>query len=229
MILVNTASDGAPAPLPAWFHDASVVDRHVRRAEQAAALAESTLAEPLDDIAFDDVTALVRELLAVPASFVVLLGGDEDAVKSQCDARGVNQGERVLRGRSFCHYVAVAGQALVIDDTLAHAPWRDVPIVAGLNVRAYIGMPLWQGDVVLGTLCAIDHVPRRWTPRDRRCMTQLATSLQREMDLRRDRRQARLLARARELQLMAARAAMRDPLAALSLCALQLQDRKSTR
>lgn len=68
---------------------------------------------------------------------------------------------------SFCQYVVVDGQPLVIEDAHADHRVRDNPAIEALGVVAYLGVPLRDPDgVTSGSLCAIDHQPRQWSDRD---------------------------------------------------------------
>ncbi|AUX24532.1 diguanylate cyclase [Sorangium cellulosum] len=67
------------------------------------------------------------------------------------------------RSNSFCQLVVRDEAPLVIEDAL-----RDtrVPreLVEHYGIRAYAGVPIRVGGHVIGSLCVIDHAPRRFEP-----------------------------------------------------------------
>lgn len=66
------------------------------------------------------------------------------------------------QGTTLCHHVVDQGLPLVIDDTHASAPWRDISSVRHGGVHAYLGVPVkFQGEVV-GSLCVVAEQARHW-------------------------------------------------------------------
>jgi PAS domain S-box-containing protein len=94
---------------------------------------------------------------------------------------------RELAGRTFCHYTvagATPDHPLVISDTRADPVYRRVPTVESLSVAAYLGVPIVVEGEAVGSMCAIDTVPRSWTADEVEILTELAASAQREITLR---------------------------------------------
>lgn len=146
---------------------------------------------------FDRLTRLASTLLGAPATFFSLVDEDRDYYKSCFGFAEPLATEREITGTTFCHFSLVAEGALVIPDTRADPAYRNVPTVESLGVSAYIGVPVHapNGDV-LGSFCAIDFVPRDWTPLDIATMKELATSAEREVAIRHwMRRQTQLMER----------------------------------
>ncbi len=67
---------------------------------------------------------------------------------------------------SFCQEVVKRNEPLVINDARNHDLVCDNMAVEDLNVVAYLGVPLIHEDVPLGSFCAIDTEPRKWTKKD---------------------------------------------------------------
>jgi diguanylate cyclase (GGDEF)-like protein/PAS domain S-box-containing protein len=128
------------------------------------ALDETGLLDSAPDAAFDDITALVAARLGVPICLVSLVDRDRQWFKSR---HGLDA-TQTPRDVSFCGHVVFDGAALVVEDATADARFADNPLVAGPpHVRAYAGVPLTaEAGLTLGTLCAIDHASRRFTPED---------------------------------------------------------------
>ena len=92
---------------------------------------------------------------------------------------------REMEGRTFCHYALLSDGPLILEDVTAQEVFREVPSVQTLGVRAYIGVPLvLENGSVVGSFCAIDFVPRRWTDDDVLMLSELANSAIREFKLR---------------------------------------------
>lgn len=89
-------------------------------------------------------------------------------------------GERVVEvGRSYCQHVVGTGAAVVVYESLASALVRDSPTAQRL--RCYLGIPLVQGDQVLGALCVAGTDPREWTELEVALLTELTQTLQRDV------------------------------------------------
>jgi GAF domain-containing protein len=74
---------------------------------------------------------------------------------------------------------------LIVEDAREHPLVRANLAVTDLNVLAYAGMPLTDGEGrVLGSLCAIDTRPRAWTPIEIEVLRDLAQACSTELQLR---------------------------------------------
>ena len=150
----------------------------------AAVQATHLLDTPAEE-AFDRLTQLAAKLTGAPVTFLSLVDDDRDFYKSCFGFPEPLASERQMFGTTFCHYAIVSAGPLVIEDTLAHPIFRKVPTVESLGVRAYLGVPLVGSDgYALGSFCAIDFAPRKWSELDIEVMTELAASTLREIELR---------------------------------------------
>jgi GAF domain len=235
MIKVTADHNWTPAVTPAWLGQSNVLDQLLSDRHRLAAVAASGWAGSTPESAFDAMTRLATRLLRVPACFIALNDGEKDQYKSHHGFAEPLASERVLHGRTFCHYTLAAGETLVIDDTRAHSPWRDVPTVRSMQVNAYIGVPIRLDGQPIASFCAIDVQPHAWSPLEIEVMQELARSAERELGLRvmlararADIAPSRQRAEAREALLLQTGRAMREPLQALKLCSLQLQRNLAT-
>lgn len=110
----------------------------------------------------DSITALASELFEVPTAFVSLVGGTRQWFKSRV---GFDLTE-IPRSIAICSHIIGTGRALVIEDAADDPRFRDNPlVVGGPKIRFYAGVPLRsKSGFDLGTVVAIDHVPRRFAP-----------------------------------------------------------------
>jgi PAS domain S-box-containing protein len=154
--------------------------------ERLLALREYEVVDTPAEAGFDGLTALAAELLGVPIALVSIVDSDRQWFKSRY---GLSAPE-TPRDVSFCGHVVAGEAALVVADALADPRFSDNPLVTGEpRVRFYAGMPLRTRDgFVLGTLCAIDHVPREITARQRNALALLASQVVALLELRRSER-----------------------------------------
>ncbi|WEH38515.1 GAF domain-containing protein [Streptomyces sp. AM 2-1-1] len=69
----------------------------------------------------------------------------------------------MARDHGYCPHVLVRRKALVLDDVCDYPRFAGNPVVDGIGIRSYLGAPLIDGTgVALGTVCAVDTVPRPW-------------------------------------------------------------------
>ncbi|MDQ3626439.1 MAG: PAS domain S-box protein, partial [Verrucomicrobiota bacterium] len=77
-----------------------------------------------------------------------------------------------------------------MEDTRAHPVYRRVPVVESLGVAAYMGVAIRLDGHAIGSFCVVDTKPRRWSELDVEILSELALSAQREIQLRRQAREA---------------------------------------
>lgn len=128
-------------------------------------LAEAGLsAEPDPDM--DLFAGRVRRWLRVPVALVSLVHPEEQIFPG---ASGLPEPaaweRRTPLTHSFCQHVVLSAKPLIVEDAREHELVADNAAIRDLGVIAYAGFPLTDGaGNVLGSLCAIDTVPRRWDP-----------------------------------------------------------------
>lgn len=130
---------------------------------------------------FDRLTRLASHALGVPVALVSLVDTDRQWFKSRVGLSASETGRDV----SFCGHAILQREPLIIEDTLADPRFADNPLVVGSPfIRAYAGMPVCdrQGHC-LGTLCVIDDQPRSFSERDKETLADLASCVEREINL----------------------------------------------
>jgi signal transduction histidine kinase len=158
----------------------------LRDEARLAALWRVGLLDTPPEEVFDRLTRLARRLLGAPVVLVSLVDADRQFFKS---AVGLPEPWATRRetplSHSFCQHVVATGAPLRVENARQHPLVCDNLAVPEIGVVAYLGMPLATADGhVLGTLCAIDTVPRNWTAEDAAALRDLAALAMSEMSLR---------------------------------------------
>lgn len=178
--LIGRARWGARAPVPAervsTDADPEEASSGVLDPDRLAALRQTGLLDTAPTEAFDILTRLVSQALGVPISLVSLVDEDRQYFKSAVGLPGAVAASRETPlSHSFCQYVASERRPLVVDDALEAPLVRENRAVRDLSVRAYLGVPVAAPDGhVVGSLCAIDTIPRAWTEEELRLLSSLA-------------------------------------------------------
>ncbi|MFJ5810483.1 GAF domain-containing protein [Streptomyces sp. NPDC093093] len=95
------------------------------------------------------------------------------------------------RDHGYCPHVVVRRRALALEDVRDYARFAGNAVVDGSGVRSYLGAPLTdRRGFVLGTVCAVDLVPRRWGLDGLASLKSLAAELIELVHTREDRRGA---------------------------------------
>ena len=157
----------------------------VRAPERLRELTRTGLLDTPPEERFDRLTRLAATVLNVPVALISLVDSDRQFFKS---CHGLAQPWAAERGtplsHSFCQHVVAARRPLIVTDAREHPVLRDNPAIRDLGVVAYAGAPLMtRSGQVLGTLCAIDHQPRHWTPEQVEILGTLAGSVLTEIEL----------------------------------------------
>jgi GAF domain-containing protein len=143
----------------------AVVPEAVRDPQRVAALHGLGLLDTPPEPAYDRLTRLAQKLLQVPIVILSLVAEDRQFFKSAIGLPEPFASRReVPLTHSICQYTVAAEEPLLVTDARRDARHRDSPAIPDLDLVAYAGVPLIDaGGHALGTLCVIDHAPRRWT------------------------------------------------------------------
>lgn len=164
--------------------DAAVCDAVCDR-ERLEALARTGLSD-VSDPEMEFFACWVREALEVPTAMVSLVQADRQVFPGAAGLEPSLQRSRStpLSG-SLCKFVVATAQPLTIPDVREDPRSRENPVFPQLGIIAYAGTPLTdRNGTVLGSLCAIDQVPRQWSPEDVAALGRIARACTTELRLR---------------------------------------------
>ena len=157
------------------------------------ALRSYDLLDQPGDHVLDGVVRVVARVLEVP---IVLISLVDDERVWMAASVGVDVAELPREG-SFCEQVVTQGTPLCIRHAGEDPRFHENPLVVGPpGVQGYLGVPLLTpGGHAIGTLCAVDTVPRVHRDHDVALVEALAQQVMDHFEVRRQRRE---LVRARE-------------------------------
>ncbi len=147
--------------------------------ERLAALKQLNILDtPLED-RFERITRIVSRSLNVPIAAVSLIDESRQWFKS---IQGLNASE-TPRDIAFCAHTILSDELLLIPDATQDERFADNPLVTHEPfIRFYAGYPLsLSKDVRIGTLCAIDHIPRNLSSEDLEILHDLAKMVESEL------------------------------------------------
>ena len=141
------------------------VSSAVRDPARLDALRATGLLDTPTEDRFDALTQLASRILRAPVALVSLVDRDRQFFKSCLGLPEPWASERETPlSHSFCQHAIAARKPLIVEDARKHPVLHDNSAIRDLGVIAYAGIPLRGPDgQALGTLCVIDHEPRRWT------------------------------------------------------------------
>jgi diguanylate cyclase (GGDEF)-like protein len=145
------------------------------------ALRATQLLDSEPDELFDRIVRIVCATLNVPVSLVSLVDSDRQWFKARCGIEGSGTPREV----AFCAWTVLDDEPFVVEDATRDPRFADNPHVAGAPfVRFYAGVPLRSGGRRIGSLCAVDYVPRTLAPQDLLVLKQLARMAEDLIELR---------------------------------------------
>ena len=163
-----------------------IISPVITDAARLAALREAVRPRAYPATAYDHLCRVAAVALDVP---VVLVSLVDDAGQFFHGMSGLLGEIATCRStplsQSFCRHVVERGAALRIVDSRVHPLVQDNPIIGRLGVIGYLGVPLTtSAGHCLGSLCAITHVPREWTPADESVLSDLSHIVISDLELR---------------------------------------------
>ena len=134
--------------------------------------------DTLPEEAYDDIVRLAAHICGTPIALISLVDHDRQWFKAKVGL----DAEQTGRDVSFCGHVVESGKPLYVYDAHQDERFADNPLVTGdPKVCFYAGAPLsTEDDLVLGTLCVIDHKPREITTKQKELLRSLANTVMRQ-------------------------------------------------
>lgn len=137
---------------------------------------------------YDNLTAIAASICDTPVSLISLIDENRQWFKS---SHGLETAE-TLREFAFCaHAINEPGNVFAVGDARTDERFRNNPFVTGEpHVIFYTGVPLVSFEgFALGTLCVIDHKPRKLTEEQISGLTALSKQVINLLEMRKIRRE----------------------------------------
>ncbi len=114
-----------------------------------------------EDADFNDIVNLASQICETPISLITLVDSQRQWFKAK---KGIDILE-TSRDHAFCAHTLDDHQLMIVTDATKDERFENNPLVTGdPNIGFYAGMPLiTENGFALGTLCVIDHHPRKLT------------------------------------------------------------------
>jgi PAS domain S-box-containing protein len=145
--------------------------------DRVAALLRTAVGDAHAAQAFSRLARIAATMLHAPSSVVSVRDAEAPALLRVRGAFGVPGPEplRVMRvDEAPCHQVIAGRAELRVADLRAVGGLAAMPLMARLDVGAYLGVPLTSRDgTTLGALCVLDSVPHAWSDRDAQLLAEL--------------------------------------------------------
>ncbi len=127
---------------------------------------------------FDRLTRMAMRIFGVPMAVVSLVDENVLWLKS-CIGLGFNEAPR---DTSFCGHAILGSEIFVVHDATKDERFADNPSVLNdPNIRFYAGCPLNVKGTMIGTLCIIDRIPRKFSKEDGELLKDLAEMVEMEL------------------------------------------------
>ncbi len=169
-------SSGVLGAVPAAYHP--------EEAARLAALRDYGVLDSLREAVFDDIAFLASYICQTPIAMVSLVDEDRQWFKAKV---GTDVKE-TSRDVAFCaHAILQPDQIFIVPDALEDPRFATNPMITdGPKIRFYAGAPLNNpAGLPIGTLCAMDVVPRRLSADQARALGALSREVVVHLELRR--------------------------------------------
>lgn len=154
--------------------------------QRLAAVRRTGLLDTGPEEPFDRLARLAATLLGTPYAFVTVVDDRRSFWKSciGVDATDLADRQNTVE-ESFCRYVIVSGDRLIVTDARHDPRTHDNPSIESMGVAAWAGFPIRTPDgEILGTFCVADTLPRDFTPHDLQVLETLSHAVAGEIALR---------------------------------------------
>lgn len=148
------------------------------------ALERQQITDTPRDEAFDRVVRLACAALEAPVGAITFIESERLWIKAEQGLEGLTENPREI---SICTHALLGDEVMVVEDATRDPRFATNPMVhCEGGIRFYAGAPLnTREGFKLGTLCVVDHIPRKISQRDRDLLKDMAAIVVSEMELRR--------------------------------------------
>jgi GAF domain-containing protein len=131
---------------------------------------------------YNDAVALVAKLLNVPIALVSIVDTNRQWFKAKVGL----EAKQTPRDLAFCAHAILQEEPLIVEDATLDDRFFDNPLVQdGVKIRFYIGSQIeTKKGIKVGTLCAIDTVPRKVTDEEIHCLKIVSKQVSSYLELR---------------------------------------------
>jgi GAF domain-containing protein len=132
---------------------------------------------------FDELVELAAQLCNAPISLITLVDKDREWYKA---SRGFNETQRG-RHEAFSAHAILKDGVFIIEDAAKDERFSKNSQVINEGVRFYAGVPIVSPDgFKFGTICIIDHQPRKLSDVEERALAILSNQVTRLLQLRKN-------------------------------------------
>ena len=141
--------------------------------ERLAALAALEVLDSSPEAEFDALVQIASSICGTPISLISLIDAERQWFKANVGLPGVSQTQRDI---AFCAHTILGNDLMEVSDALADPRFVDNPLVVSRpDIRFYAGAPIVLSDGHrVGTLCVIDHQPKKLDDQQRATLKNLA-------------------------------------------------------
>jgi PAS domain S-box-containing protein len=152
--------------------------------ERRKAHCRHQILETVPEQAFDDFTRLAAQICETPIALITLNTNNRHWIKSKFGLTGTE----AIGKLPFYDYAIQQHDVLVVQDALTDERFSTNPLVTSTpSIRFYAGVRLIASQgYVLGTLCAIDYIPRELNPQQIEALQTLSRLVIAQLELRQD-------------------------------------------
>jgi hypothetical protein len=163
------------------------IPRPINEPERLESLRAYQILDTNPEQIFDELAQLAAFICGTPIALVSFI----DQERQWWKARVGLETTETPREHAFCQHAIQGNTLYEVSDATLNPLFSDNPLVTGEpHIRFYAGAPLLTPEgQVLGTLCAIDTVPRELSEEQREALRILARQVMSHLELRRARLQ----------------------------------------